>query len=30
MLERGLVGRTEREVALALERAMRELGAERP
>jgi Xaa-Pro aminopeptidase len=30
LLEQGLVGRTEREVALALEVAMRELGAQRP
>jgi len=30
LLEAGLVGRTEREVALALEVAMRELGAQRP
>lgn len=30
LLAQGLVGRTEREVALALELAMRELGAQRP
>ena len=30
LLERGLVGRTEREIALALEQEMRERGAERP